>query len=196
MSRVIGGRFRGHVLSAPSGQTTRPTSDRVREAVFSSLVSWLGTGDHAPEAAFDGVSFLDLYAGSGAVGIEAASRGASPVRLVERDPKVADVCRANAARLRLRMTVTRASVPTLLAAPADHAYDIVWLDPPYAVPVDEVSAAVAQLDGQGWLAPDGLVVVERATRTPDPVFPDRLADTWSRRYGETTIHFATRGDIA
>ncbi|MHB1008932.1 MAG: RsmD family RNA methyltransferase [Propionibacteriaceae bacterium] len=192
MSRVIGGRFRGQRLAAPPGDRTRPTSDRVREAVFSSLVSWLGTGDLPGDEALAGVGFLDLYGGSGGVAIEAASRGAAPVRLVERDAKVAAVARRNAGHVSAAVQVTTAPVAAFLSGSADVPYDIVWLDPPYAVGDEELSAAVTSVVEHGWLAPDGLVVVERSSRTPDPVLPPRLDDVWYRRYGETTIHYATR----
>lgn len=194
MGRVIGGRFRGQRLAAPPGDRTRPTSDRVREAVFSSLVSWLGTGDQAGEDALSGVSFLDLYGGSAGVAIEAASRGADPVQLVERDAKVAAVARRNAEHVGASLRVTTSSVTGFLSRPADNSYDIVWLDPPYAMPEEEVTAAVNAILEMGWLADDGLLVIERSSRTLDPVLPDELADVWARRYGETKIHYATRGE--
>lgn len=160
--------------------------------MFSSLVSWCGTGHLSGEEALSGVSFLDLYGGSGGVAIEAASRGAGPVRLVERDGKVAAVARRNAEHVGASVQVTTASVGALLAGVADLAYDIVWLDPPYALGEDELSAAVVAILDRGWLAPDGLLVIERSSRTPDPALPVELADAWGRRYGETTIHYATR----
>jgi 16S rRNA (guanine966-N2)-methyltransferase len=139
-----------------------------------------------------GVSFLDLYGGSGGVAIEAASRGAAPVRLVERDAKVAAVARRNAEHVGASVQVTTSSVAGLLAGAAEVPYDIVWLDPPYALGEDELSAAVVAILDRGWLAEDGLLVIERSSRTPDPVLPAELADVWGRRYGETTIHYATR----
>lgn len=189
---MIGGRFGGQRLASPPGDRTRPTSDRVREAVFSSLVSWLGTGDLPGEEALRGVGLLDLYGGSGGVAIEAASRGAAPVRLVERDAKVAAVARRNADHVGASVQVTSAPVAAFLSGAPDAAYDIVWLDPPYAVGDDEVSATVESVLERGWLAHDGLVVIERSSRSADPVLPPRLDDVWSRRYGETTIHYATR----
>lgn len=192
VARVIGGRFKGRRLTAPSGDRTRPTSDRVREAVFSSLVSWWALGDAAADRALEGMAFLDLYAGSGAIGLEAASRGAGPVRLVERDPKVAALIRRNASELGASVHVTTAPVGAMVSAPADIPYDVVWLDPPYALGEDELGAALAQVVDGGWLAPEGLLVVERSSRTPDPLVPPALDDVWSRRYGETTIHYATR----
>jgi 16S rRNA (guanine966-N2)-methyltransferase len=189
---VIAGRFRGQRLAAPPGDRTRPTSDRVREAVFSSLVSWCGTGDLSGDEALSGISFLDLYGGSGGVAIEAASRGAVPVRLVERDGKVAGIARRNADHVGASVQVTTSSVSALLSGTPDRAYDIVWLDPPYALGAEELSAAVEAVLERGWLAEDGLLVIERSSRTPDPVLPAELAEVWGRRYGETTVHYATR----
>lgn len=192
MSRVIGGRFKGQRLAAPPGDRTRPTSDRVREAVFSSVVSWFGTGDRVADEALEGVSFLDLFGGSGAVGIEAASRGASPVRIVERDAKFAALARRNADHVGASVQATTSAVGTFLAGRADISYDLVWFDPPYALDNDELRAGVDAVLANGWLADDGLLVIERSSRTPDPALPPELADVWSRRYGETTIHYATR----
>ena len=124
--------------------------------------------------------------------IEAASRGAGPVRLVERDARVAGVARRNADHVGASVQVTTSSVAALLAGTAENPYDIIWLDPPYALPEDELLAAVEAILGRGWLAEDGLLVIERSSRTPDPVLPVALADVWGRRYGETTIHYATR----
>ena len=155
-------------------------------------MSWIGTGDLAGDESLSGVSFLDLYGGSGGVAIEAASRGAGPVRLVERDAKVAAVARRNAEHVGANVQVTTSTVSQLLSGPAETPYDIVWLDPPYALPEEELSAAVGAILDRGWLAEDGLLVVERSSRTPDPVLPPALADVWGRRYGETTIHYATR----
>ncbi len=155
-------------------------------------MSWLGTGDLPGDEALAGVGLLDLYGGTGGVAIEAASRGASPVRLVERDPRVAAVARRNAEHVGAQVQVTTAPVAAFLSPGTDVPYDIVWLDPPYALGEDELSVAVEAVLDHGWLADDGLLVIERSTRGPDPVLPPRLDDVWSRRYGETTIHYATR----
>jgi 16S rRNA (guanine966-N2)-methyltransferase len=160
--------------------------------LFSSLVSWCATGDLPGDEALSGISFLDLYGGSGGVAIEAASRGAAPVRLVERDAKVAAVARRNVEHVGASVQVTTSSVAGLLALGTEKGYDIVWLDPPYALSEDELSAAVVAILNQGWLADNGLLVIERSSRTPDPLLPVELADVWGRRYGETTIHYATR----
>lgn len=192
MTRVISGRFRGQVLVTPAGDHTRPTSDRVRESFFSSLGSWLGTADQPAAQALAGVGFLDLYAGSGACGIEAASRGARQVHLVEQNPRVMAVARQNATRLGLRLKLTRGAVAAVLARPAPEPYDVVWLDPPYRLADSELAGVLQRVVHNGWLARAGLLVVERSSRSPDPQPPPGLTEQWSRRYGETTIHYATR----
>jgi 16S rRNA (guanine966-N2)-methyltransferase len=100
-SRIIAGSRRGQRIAMPSGERTRPTTDRVREALFSAIAAWLGTSAEPAERSLAGLAFCDLYAGSGAVGLEAASRGASPVLLVERDPRTAQVARGNSEALGL-----------------------------------------------------------------------------------------------
>ena len=179
MSRIIGGVAGGRRLSMPKGQATRPTSDRVREGLFSSL-----GGD------LTGRTFLDLYAGSGAVGLEAASRGATTVFLVERDARAVVVLRSNAAAVGLPNVVVRAeNVARFLAEPLVTAFDVVFLDPPYADPVADV---LTQLVDRGWLAPDGVVVVERATRDRPPQWPPGLVEDRSRRYGDSTLWYGRR----
>ena len=195
MGRIIAGRYRGQRVAAPASNATRPTTDRVRESVFGALISWLGRGSAAGDEALHGVGFLDLYAGSGAVGLEAASRGADPVRLVERDAGVAALAGRNAAALGAPAAVSRASVAAFLLGPAT-PYDVVWLDPPYDLGGDDLAEVLDRVVERDWLAHDGVVLVERSSRTPPPQFPAVLADVWSRRYGETQIWFATRGEVA
>lgn len=179
MSRVIGGVAGGRRLVMPKGQGTRPTSDRVREGLFSSLGGTLS-----------GRSFLDLYAGSGAVGLEAASRGAAPVVLVERDPRAVAAIRTNVAALGLAGVAVRAeAVSRFLTDGGAHAFDVVYVDPPYADPVDEVLATL--FDG-GWVAVDGVVVVERAARDPEPSWPGDAVTDRSRRYGDSALWYGRR----
>ena len=116
---------------------------------------------------------------------------AAPVVAVERDAATAAVARGNVARLGLDVRVVTASVETFLAESAPRPFDVVWLDPPYALGSDAVARVVALLVGRGWLARDGLVVVERATRDEAPVWPPTLPTAWSRRYGETTLYLAS-----
>ena len=193
MSRIIAGSRRGRRLQTPPGDATRPTTDRVREALFSALASWSGTAAAPVEESLDGIAFLDLYAGSGAVGLEAASRGAGPVLLVESDARTAAVARRNVADLGLAASVRTSAVETLARAAADRAYDVVFADPPYAVGAERLDAAVADLLAQGWVAPDGLLVLERSSRTPAPAWPAAVGDSWTRPYGETVLHFASVG---
>lgn len=135
-------------------------------------------------------SFLDLYAGSGGVGLEAASRGAGPVVTVESDRSTAALIRENARVTGLPVDVRAATVDAFLAG-SPSRFDIVWLDPPYEVPGGTVGGVVRRI-AESWLAADGLVVVERSARGGEFDWPSTLTDQWSRRYGETTLFFATR----
>ncbi len=190
MSRIIAGSRRGHRLATPTHDATRPTSDKVREAAFSVIGDWAGTIGEAPETMLDRFSFLDLYAGSGAVGLEAASRGAGPVVCVEKDAATASVAARNARQLDLGAVVATASAESFLDR-TPQVFDIVWLDPPYPVANARVEAVLGKLT-KGWLASDGLMVVERSSRGEPFVWPDALPTRWERRYGETTLFFATK----
>lgn len=190
MSRIIAGSRKGHRLHTPPGDGTRPTSDRVREAAFGVLASELGRAGDAAEQ-LSGCSFLDLYAGSGAVGLEAASRGAHSVVAVEQDRRAVDVIRRNIRETGLGVRAVAASVERYLAGPPT-PFDICWLDPPYRLPNTTIETVLTHLL-DGWLAPGALVVVERARRDQPFAWPDRLGDRWERRYGETTLFLATEG---
>lgn len=190
MSRIVAGSRGGRRLETPPGDSTRPTSDRVREALFSALASWAGTAAEAPAEALGGLGFLDLYAGSGAVGLEAASRGAAPVLLVESDARTAALVRRNATSLALPATVRPTAVETLARTVPDRAYDIAFVDPPYALATEQLDAVVADLVAHGWLAPDGLLVLERSSRSPAPRWPAAVGESWVRSYGETVLHYA------
>jgi 16S rRNA (guanine966-N2)-methyltransferase len=182
MTRIIGGEAGGRRITTPAGDRTRPTSDRVREALFSAVDAELGS--------LHGLRFLDVYAGSGAVGLEARSRGAGVVTLVERDRRTARVIRDNVAGLGLgRVEVVVADVARALGHPPRAPYDVVFADPPYAVEEAQVSAVLAALRGNGWLSPGALVVVERSSRSPEPAWPEGLAGDRSRRYGETVLWY-------
>ena len=184
MTRIIGGSAGGRRLQTPRGDLTRPTSDRVREALFSALESSLGS--------LEGLRFLDLYAGSGAVGLEALSRGASTATLVEQDRRTAELIRANARTVGLPETeVVAAAVARHLSGRPVAAYDVVFLDPPYSHPGDAVVGDLAALAAPGWLAADAVVVVERSSRQPIGAWPDGFRPDRVRRYGETTLTFAT-----
>lgn len=165
------------------GRGTRPTSDRVREALFSRL-------DHAgvlPEA-----RVLDLYAGSGALGLEAASRGARAVVLVEAARDAARTCRANADALGLgaRVEVAAARVESFLSGSPGTPFDVAFLDPPYELDDDALAPVLDALAAR-WLAPEAAVVVERSRRSPEPRWPGTLDGQPVRLYGDTALWFAT-----
>ncbi len=182
MTRIVAGSARGRRLVVPAGLATRPTSARAREALFSSLEAELGH--------WSGRGFLDLYAGSGAVGLEAASRGAAPVVLVESERPAWHAARENVATLGLTdVALHRTTVEAFLAGPPGAPFDVVYLDPPYATDDDEVAAALEALVDRSWLGPDAVVVVERATRGAGPRWPIGLLATRSRRYGEATLWY-------
>jgi 16S rRNA (guanine966-N2)-methyltransferase len=193
MSRIIAGSHRGRRLEAPPGATTRPTTDRAREALFSALTSWVGTADEPPEDALAGLTFLDLYAGSGAIGLEAASRGASSVLLVESDARTAALAKRNVASTGLPASVRTMSVETLARTAAEQPYDVAFADPPYDVAAARLDTVVADLVTNGWLASDGMLVLERSRRSPAPTWPVQVVDSWEKSYGETVLHYAALG---
>lgn len=184
MTRIISGSAGGRTLRTPPGSGTRPTSDRVREALFSRL-------EH--HGLLDGTHVLDLYAGSGALGLEAASRGAALVLLVESDKKAAGVIAANIEVVgRPAVRVVTDTVERVLRAgpPAGIRMDLVFLDPPYDVGETALTEVLTDLVERGWLGPEAFVVVERSTRSPQPTWPPSLELSGEKRYGETTIWFA------
>ncbi|MFT4081035.1 MAG: 16S rRNA (guanine(966)-N(2))-methyltransferase RsmD [Nocardioides sp.] len=186
MTRIIGGAAGGRRLATPRGARTRPTSDRVREALFSAIESWCGS--------LQGLRFLDLYAGTGAVGLEAWSRGAGIVSFVEQDRAAAGLIARNAAAIGFRRAnVVTAAVDAALRRPPTAPYDLAFLDPPYPLTEDALAGDLAALVSHGWLVPDALVVVERSGRSPEPAWPDGIARTWSRRYGETVLWYGRAG---
>jgi 16S rRNA (guanine966-N2)-methyltransferase len=180
MTRIIGGSAGGRRIRTPGGERTRPTTDRVREALFSAVDAAVGS--------IDGLRFLDVYAGSGAVGLEARSRGAGVVTLVEHDRRTAALIRDNARSLDLGgVEVLAVPVARALAHAPRAPYDVVFLDPPYAVPVEEVTGVLETLRDQDWLVRDALVVVERASRGPELAWPDGFRGERTKRYGETVL---------
>lgn len=182
MTRIIGGSAGGRRLVTPRGQSTRPTSDRVREALFSAVESWCGS--------LSGLRFLDLYAGSGAVGLEARSRGAGVVTLVEHDKHTAGLIGQNVKALGFNhVEVLNADVTTTLLRTPPAPYDVVFLDPPYPTPNAEIERALGALVGHDWLSPEALVVVERSARDDPPAWPDGLAGSRDRKYGETLLRY-------
>ena len=196
MSRIIAGSRGGRRLTTPPGSRTRPTTDRVREALFSAVAAWAGTADAPADEALAGLAFADLFAGSGAVGLEAASRGAGPVLLVEADKRTAAVSTRNARDLGLAASVRTGRVESVVSAPSAEAYDVVFLDPPYELAGEVLAEVMTALAEGGWLAADALLVVERSRRTPDLVWPPLVSDTWSRSYGETVLHYGSCAGVA
>ena len=174
----MAGTARGQRIAVPP-VGVRPTSDRVREALFSLLEA---------RGVLEDAVVLDLYAGSGALGLEALSRGALSATLVERDPRACAVIATNARTTNLTgALVRRAFVATFLRRATD-TVDLVLVDPPYAGTEDEVDAVLASLPP--WLADGALVVVERDSRTRTPTWPEGLVPEEPRVYGETTLHLA------
>jgi 16S rRNA (guanine966-N2)-methyltransferase len=193
MTRIIAGTAKGRQLATPKSAATRPTTDRVREAAFAMIAGWADSLDGTADEQLAGFSFLDLYAGTGAVALEAASRGAGPVWAVEAQSSAAAIAKRNAALTGLAVTVKKQRVEQLLNGTAGGCFDIVWADPPYALATEAVEAMLRLLTGNGWLAPEALVVIERSARDTAPVWPAGLLQLPIRNYGETSLHFAVRG---
>ncbi|VEG25569.1 Ribosomal RNA small subunit methyltransferase D [Actinomyces howellii] len=189
MTRIVAGRAGGRRIAVPRAGT-RPTSERVREALFSRL---------AHDGVLDGARVLDLCAGSGALGLEAASRGAAEVVLVDSARQATRVCESNARSLALDgvRTVT-ARAESFLAGAAAAPCDLVLLDPPYDLGEADLAGLLRLLARRQdpWLADTGVVVVERSARSPEPEWPDGLVRVATRRYGETALWFAEPGDGA
>jgi 16S rRNA (guanine966-N2)-methyltransferase len=183
VTRLIAGAAGGRRLATTSGRTTRPTSDRTREGLFATV--------EAIRAGLHGAAVLDLYAGSGAVGLEALSRGAADVLLVESDGRAAQVIRQNIALVGLpgaRLVTDR--VERVLRRGLDGVpRDFVFADPPYAVSDEELGEVLTGLLDRGWLAPGALVALERSTRSGPPTWPLGYEYDRSRRYGEATLWY-------
>lgn len=185
MTRIVAGFAGSLVLRVPK-TGTRPTSDRVREALFSGLEA---------RDALDGARVVDLYAGSGALGLEAASRGAREVVLVERAAPAAAVCRSNA-RIIEGAAPRGADLAIRVAAQSVHAfllgdrgtYDVAFLDPPYEVGDAELADELAALAPR--LADDAVVMVERSARSAEPAWPAGIALDRRRAYGDTVVWWA------
>jgi 16S rRNA (guanine966-N2)-methyltransferase len=180
MTRLIAGAAGGRRLKVPPSGV-RPTGDRAREGLFNSLGTLLDLEDAV---------VLDLYAGSGALGLEALSRGAAQVVFVESAPRVLPVLRANLAATGLPGgRVVAGSVPAVVAGPAPAAFDLVLADPPYSTPLSEVLAVLRGLASGGWLAPGAVVVVERSAREEPWEWPTPFTGLRDRRYGEALLRY-------
>lgn len=186
MTRIIAGSVGGRRLGTPRGDTTRPTSDRVRESLFASVSAQLGS--------LSGSRVLDLYAGSGALGLEALSRGAEHALLVESDRRAAATIRQNIDTLGLSgAELVHQRVETVLGrAPRGQRYDVLFADPPYALPGPEVTTFLEL--ATGWLVPDALVVVEQSSRAQSVVWPEEYHSTRVRRYGDTALWYGRAAD--
>ena len=191
VSRIIAGSAGGRRISMPPGSATRPTTDRVREAIFSAIAAWAATSAAAPEEALADLGFCDLYACSGAVGLEAASRGAARVLLVEQNRLAAQHIRRSAAQLGLNVNVKVADVTSLLYHAPATGFDIVFADPPYDHASETIDAQLVTLIDHGWVSRPGLVVLERSRRSPPPKWPGAVSTTWTRAYGETEVYFGS-----
>jgi 16S rRNA (guanine966-N2)-methyltransferase len=185
MTRIISG-FAGSLTLAVPRAGTRPTSDRVREAIFSALDA---------RGALDGARVADLYAGTGSLGLEAASRGAAAVVLVESGPAAVKACRANAALvLRARPRGSTLTVDTsgqavdTFLAPSRDSWHVVFLDPPYDLGETELAHTLELLAPR--VADDGIVVLERSSRSPEPAWPAGLELERRKDYGDTTLWWA------
>jgi 16S rRNA (guanine966-N2)-methyltransferase len=184
VTRVIAGTARGRRLAVPPGRLTRPTSDRAREGLFSTLTAIRGS--------VDGARVLDLYAGSGAVGLEALSRGAARVLFVEADGGAARVIRGNLTAIGLpggELVTGRVERVLARGTGGGPGYDLVVADPPYAVGDDDVTAMLTALRDGSWLAAGAVVAVERATRSEPVRWPPGYEPDRSRRYGEATFWY-------
>lgn len=181
MTRIVAGTAGGRRLRVPPAGT-RPTSDRVREALFSSIEARMD---------LDGIRVLDLYAGSGALGLEALSRGAAVALLVESDRRAAAVLRGNIADLGLTAAQVRVgAVAQVLAQAGAGEFDLVFADPPYDLATAAVEGDIGALAAHGWLAADALLLVERSARSAEITWPPGFAGRAAKRYGETRIESA------
>jgi 16S rRNA (guanine966-N2)-methyltransferase len=180
MTRIVAGAAKGRPLAVPA-KGTRPTSDRAREALFNTLTGLIDLTD---------AHVLDLFAGSGAVGLEALSRGATSATFVESDRQAAAVLQRNIATVGLGGTLTRAPAETYLATPGpDGPFRFVFADPPYAFADDAVTALLRVLADPRWLEPDAVVVIERSARGAALTWPDPLEPLKQKRYGEGMLWY-------
>jgi 16S rRNA (guanine966-N2)-methyltransferase len=181
VTRIVAGSAGGRRLQVPP-KVTRPTSDRVREALFNALEVVLD---------LEGLRVLDLYAGSGALGFEALSRGAATATFVEADRKAADVLRKNANDLHFpEAKVIARPAEAVVATPPDEPYDLIFADPPYAITDAQLTKVLDGLVLNAWTAPGTLLIVERASRSPRPLWPSPVESLRDKRYGDTTLYWA------
>lgn len=185
--RIIAGRFKGLPIP-PALKGTRPTTDRTKEAIFSHLSSW---------NMLDGVSVLDLYAGTGALGLESLSRGAGSLTAVESSRRAASLVSKTLGLMRsspswgegIQARVLPMTVEHFLSAAADETFDLIFMDPPYAVDSRDCDSVLASLVSTGSAGPGTVIVLERSARSASPRPPAGWSVTETRTYGETAVHY-------
>jgi 16S rRNA (guanine966-N2)-methyltransferase len=184
MTRIVGGVAKGRRLAVPP-RGTRPTSDRAREALFSSLSGLLD---------MDRARVLDLFAGTGAVGLESLSRGAAGVDFVESDRAACEILRHNVEAVGIDRAEIhrRPAAAYLVGAGADEPFDLVFADPPYAFGEQQLGVLLQTLVDAGWLAEHAVVVVERSARGPEPRWPGVIEPIKQKRYGEGVLWYGRR----
>jgi len=190
--RIIAGLAKGRSIDAVAS-STRPTSDRAREALFSTLASEFGE--------FDGLNVLDLYAGTGAIALEALSRGAAIVHAVEKDDSAAKAITSNYENMRSApcpgtFHLFAMSVHRFLQDKAAHPYHFIYIDPPYEVDDIDVIETLIQLRDGGYLDPQALIAIERNSRVKEISWPEGLEEIREKKYGQATIFYGvpTRND--
>jgi len=189
MTRIIAGIAGSRQLAAPASPT-RPTSDRIRESIFNRLENW---------DALEGARVVDLYAGTGALALEAISRGAASAVLVEKDAKAAAVCAKNigfieaalqAAKVKASMRVQQKSVDAYLSTAGSVEFDLVFIDPPYDIENRDITENLGKV--APLLAMDAIVVLERSSRTPRAELPADLVLEDEKSYGDTVVYWIGR----
>lgn len=181
MTRVIAGQHKGRTLKVPQS-VTRPTSSRVREAIFSSV-------EHSHNG-MAGLNVLDLFSGSGALALEAISRGATYALMLEHDPKALAAIKENISTLKIRNARVQGGelFNHLKSDQPENAFDVVFADPPYSLPDEKITLLLEVLAQRGWLAADALIVIER-DKYSDFMWPHNFNDISQRTYGDTVVWY-------
>ena len=184
--RIIAGVAKGRSLSSVAG-ATRPTSDRAREAIFSTLTSEFGD--------FLGLHILDLFAGSGAMGLEALSRGASLVHCVEKDDAAVKTVSTNAALVQKALPVGvfhlfHMPVQKFVEGTPQNQYHFIYIDPPYDFADSELTTILEKLHVNNFLKTDAVIALERASKTPQPIWPEGYEPSRTKVYGQASIYYA------
>lgn len=180
MTRIVGGRYSGRRLTTPAGGATRPTAEKVRAAIANSLQA---------SGAAAGAAVLDLFAGSGALGLELLSRGAASLVAVDKNRSALVALRANVHALGVQQVTIREDDVLSFAVTAGERFDIVVADPPYDLPDTDLSDILTALVNSGRLAPGADIVLERSARAGEFAWPSPLVGRRSKRYGDTMISY-------